>query len=316
MFDSIVRDKAKELGFDLVGIARADQSLERDFAAYEAFIDSGKHGEMGYLANNRELRRRIDSDGILGSAKSVICLGQRYAVEGTPDLGIIPWVARYARGRDYHNHLRKRLRKLAEFVRSLAEGTTARAMCDTAPVLERAWASLSGIGFIGKNGMLIAPGLGSFVLLGEVVTSLDLSPDQPLENKCGKCTRCIDACPSGAIVAPHVIDARRCISYLTIEHRGPYDQILEKSVGKLLFGCDICQDVCPFNRGKHTRIGPGSEYDPLPALSNLDREQLLGMSDEEISKVFQGSAMRRAKPEDWRRNVRVSLANDEGLGKG
>ena len=186
---------------------------------------------MGYLADAREARRRLDTDAILEGARSVICVAERYVRGGAPpgEAGkrgrgwsrVVQAIARYARGHDYHNHLRRRLRKLAAFVRTLGEGVEARPICDDAPVLERAWAARAGLGFVGKNGLLIAPGVGSFVLLGEVVTTLALLPDTPMAERCGSCTLCLDACPTGAFDAPFVLDPRRCISYLTIELRGP-----------------------------------------------------------------------------------------------
>jgi epoxyqueuosine reductase len=246
--EAALRERAGSLGFDRVGIASAAGPLEPEFSRYEAFVDAEKHGKMAYLAESREARRRLDTDAILEGAKSVICVAERYAGGPQGSEGVAPYIAKYARGSDYHNHLRRRLRKLAAFARTLARGARARPMSDDAPVLERAWAARAGLGFIGKNGLLIAPGLGSFVLLGEVVTTLPLTPDLPMTERCGSCSLCLDACPTGAFDAAFVLDPRRCISYLTIELRGPMPEELRSAVGEHLFGCDECQDVCPYNR--------------------------------------------------------------------
>ena len=193
-----VRQAARDLGFDAVGIARADVELDPEFARYEAFVDAGMHGEMRWLGENREARRRVDTDAILLGAKSVICVARRYqrnADDEARDPELARSIARYARGRDYHNGVRKKLRKIAAFVRALGTEDApvqARPLCDDAPVLERAWAARAGLGFIGKNGLIIVPGEGSFVLLGEVVTTLALVPDAPMTERCGSCTRCLD----------------------------------------------------------------------------------------------------------------------------
>ncbi|HLK41673.1 MAG TPA: QueG-associated DUF1730 domain-containing protein, partial [Polyangiaceae bacterium] len=199
-----VRAAATALGFDAVGVARADVSLDRDNVMYETFVGAGMHGEMAYLAKNAGVRERLDGEGILPGARSVICVARRYGVASSSSsassssTSTTNSIAAYARGRDYHGFLRKRLRRLASFVRSLGtpdEPVLARPLCDVEPVLERAWAARAGLGFVGKNGMLIVPGLGSMVLLGEVVTTLDLvgaAPRVPLHERCGSCTRCLD----------------------------------------------------------------------------------------------------------------------------
>lgn len=183
--------EAKRLGFDAVGVGRADLPLDADFDRYEAFVDDGMHGGMSWLAASREARRQLDSDHILLGAKSVICVARRYGrtdEEERADPELARSIARYARGRDYHNGLRKKLRKIAKLVRTLGtpeEPAQARPMCDDAPVLERAWAARAGLGFVGKNGLIIVPGVGSLVLLGEVVTTLALEPDPPIPERCG-----------------------------------------------------------------------------------------------------------------------------------
>lgn len=307
--DRAIRDKARELGFDLVGIASAAVPLEADYAHYEAFIAAGKQGEMGWLANHAEARRRLDTSAILEGAKSVICLAERYAGQESERQGVAPHIAKYARGLDYHRHMRKRLRALAAYVASLGEGVQARAMVDTAPVLERAWAARAGLGFVGKNGMLIAPGLGSYVLLGEVVTTLELIPDTPIGERCGSCTACLDACPTDAFDAPYVLDARRCISYLTIELRGEMPEELRDGVGEHLFGCDICQAVCPFNRGASQRRAIPSPYLPLGKWSELSMEAVAQLDEAAWDEATRGSPLRRATHAGLVRNAITVLAN-------
>ena len=308
--EAAVRAKAAELGFDAVGVARADVPIDEDHARYKAFVDGEFHGSMAYLANNQDVRRSLADPGILPGARSVICVAQRYAVRlPVPEPGIVGRIAKYARGRDYHNHVRRRVRKLADFVRTLEAGTLARPLIDTAPVLERAWAARSGIGFVGKNGMLICPGLGSFTVLGEVVTTLQLTPDQPMASRCGRCEACLEACPTAAFVKPFVLDARRCISYLTIEHRGAWESSWGELIAPRVFGCDTCQDVCPFNRGRGAWIDPGGPFDPLERWSSASPSSMLTLSPEALSGHLEGSAMRRVSHDDWRRNFIASAAD-------
>jgi epoxyqueuosine reductase len=293
-----------------MAVASVAEPPDQDFARYEAFVDAGMHGSMGYLADHREVRRSVSTEAILHGARSVICVAQRYAVRCDEGQGVVGRIARYARGRDYHGHLRQRLRKLAELVRGLAPGAEARPLCDTAPVLERAWAARAGLGFVGKNGMLIVPGLGSYVLLGEVVTTLALPPDRPQPQRCGACDSCLRACPTAAFVRPHVLDARRCIGYLTIEQRGPCDPTLEQGVGGRIFGCDACQAVCPHNAAQRAFIDPGTAYDPLPQWLSAALPELLGSSDAALEARLQGSALRRAGVEGIRRNLLIAVGND------
>jgi epoxyqueuosine reductase len=306
--DRAVLDRAHALGFDRVGVASAEGVLEPEFSRYEAFIDAEKHGKMAYLADAREARRRLDTDAILEGARSVICVAERYAgTEKGSDQGeVVSRIARYARGSDYHNHLRRRLRRLAAFVRTLGEGTRARPMSDDAPVLERAWAMRAGLGFIGKNGLLIAPGLGSFVLLGEVVTTLALTPGVPMTERCGSCTLCLDACPTSAFDAPFVLDPRRCISYLTIELRGAMPEEQREGVGEHLFGCDACQDVCPYNR---TAGETKPRYLPNARWNETSLEALTEIDDASYEALVRGSPTKRATKNGLARNAVTVLAN-------
>jgi epoxyqueuosine reductase len=314
-----VRARARELGFDAVAVARADVSLERDVERYDAFVAAGMHGEMTWLARHRGARARLDGEAVLAGAKSVVCLARRYQrppADERDDSETARGIARYARGRDYHGFLRQRVRRLAAFIRTLGtpgHPVHARPLCDDAPVLERAWASRAGLGFVGKNGLLIVPGVGSMVLLGEVVTTLRLDLDEPMADRCGSCRRCLDACPTGAFVAPFVLDPRRCVSYLTIEHRSAVAADLREGVGEHLFGCDDCQTVCPFNAGATARAplpdDDGDPFAPLERWSRVGLEQLLGLDERGWEAASQGTPVKRAGRASLARNAALVLGN-------
>jgi epoxyqueuosine reductase len=321
-FSDQVRALAGALGFDAVGIARANVPLDTDYFRYQAFVNDGLHGDMAWLARDGALRERLDGDGILMGAKSVVCVARRYPNEarhGAADGDVLSGIARYARGRDYHRFLRRRLRRLATFLRSLGtaeQPVHARPLCDEEPVLERAWAVRAGLGFVGKNGLLIVPGLGSMVLLGEVVTTLELEPSGArarLEDRCGSCTRCLDACPTQAFRAPFVLDPRRCISYLTIEQRGGIPEMLRESVGGHLFGCDDCQTICPFNAGAGARSpvdrSDGDPFAPLERWSSVGLATLLALDETEWSALFEGTPLRRIGRKGIARNAATVLGN-------
>jgi epoxyqueuosine reductase len=288
-----IQERARALGFDAVGIARADVPLGPEFERYVDFVRAGRHGAMGYLAAEPEARRRLDSEAILPGAKSVICLARRYArtpEDEASDPPLARRVARYARGQDYHNFLRKKVRALAAFVRTLGPEVRARPLCDEEPLLERAWAARAGIGFVGKNGLVIIPGQGSFVLLGEVVTTLAIEPDQPIAERCGSCTLCLDACPTQAFDAPFVLDPRRCVAYLTIE-----DTAGDRAgVTEHLFGCDACQSVCPFNKTRAPAAPKTRPFRPLPVWEGLGLADLLRLDEPGFLALTTGSPLRRA----------------------
>jgi epoxyqueuosine reductase len=288
-----IRARARELGFDTVAFARATP-LDVDHPRYLAFLAGGYHGEMKYLAENAELRARVDVPELLDGARTVICLARRYVrAEEAARPSLVGTIARYARGRDYHNFVEKRARSLAKFVRRLGEGVGARAFVDSAPVLERAWAAQAGLGFVGKNGLIIVPGQGSFCLLGEVLTTLELEAldyGVPIGERCGSCTACLDACPTEAFVAPFVLDARRCISFQTIERREAPP--LAGDFGERLFGCDACQEVCPYNR-----VAPGGATEPFAPLdrwADATLAVLVGLDDDGFAALTEASPVRRA----------------------
>lgn len=303
-----IREEAARLGFDAVAFARAEP-LGLEYARYEEFLARGAHGAMAFLADDPEARRSVDHRRFVPGARTVICTATRTTSEAGE--GGEALVARYARGRDYHNALKRKLKKLARFVATLGdegEEVVARGYVDAAPMLERAWAARSGLGFIGKNGLCIVPGLGSFVLLGEVVTTLEVMAGTPLEERCGSCTRCLDACPTQAFDAPWVLDPRRCIAYLTIEHAGPFPDDLEPHVGAHLFGCDDCQSVCPFNAGKGAREAlREASLVPLPTWRGLTLRDLLRAGDDDVRALVDGTPLRRPGVEGLLRNAVVAF---------
>ena len=295
-----VKDRARELGFDRVAIGPA--TPPRHGEAFERWLSSGYAGEMDYLARGRAAR--LDPTVLLEGARSVVAvaLGYRPPTEGG---GWEP-VARYARGRDYHDVMRPRLVELGAAIRELAGmETRCRACVDTSAVLERDLAAQAGLGWIGKNTNLLDQGLGSFFFIGIVLTTAVLAADGEVADRCGSCTACLDACPTAAFAAPYVLDARRCISYLTIEHRGSIPEALRPGIGSWAFGCDDCQTVCPWNRRapvtQETELAPRGDLEPLPALLRLD--------DAEYRARFKGSAITRAKRRGLLRNVAIVLGN-------
>ncbi|HHH10773.1 MAG TPA: tRNA epoxyqueuosine(34) reductase QueG, partial [Sorangium sp.] len=299
--------RAQVLGFDKVGFARADQPLEKDHQRYQQFIDAGMHGDMAYLANHRQVRRRVDTEAIVAGARTVVCLAEKYRRAGEcDDPPLAQLMARYARGRDYHNHLRKRVRKLAQFVTELQPGAQARALCDTAPVLERAWAARAGLGFIGKNGLLIVPGEGSYCLLAEVVTTVGLPAGdygRAMGERCGSCTACLDVCPTQAFVAPFVLDPRRCLSFLTIETKTMPPAAAAAQYGEHLFGCDDCQQVCPYNAVRPRDGDSTARYAPLDRWREVDLHQLVTWSEERFDEYTRGTPLRRARRRGLARNA-------------
>jgi epoxyqueuosine reductase len=296
-----------DLGFAQAGIADAAPTRYADELV--RWLEAGRHGSMAYLKD--QLAARLDPNLVLPGARSVIMVADLYAPRGAHDEPRAGQgrIARYARGRDYHAVMKKRLHRLADDLASRFPGHRFRAFVDTAPVLEREYAARAGMGWIGRHTLLIHPRLGSYVLLGGLLTTMELAPPQDqavITDHCGTCTRCIDACPTAAI-SPYSVDAGRCISYLTIERRGPIDPGLHPAIGDWLYGCDVCQEVCPHNSPKPSpdRILP--EYEPRG--SGLDLLEVLGWSEEDRRNAFQGSAMKRANLAMMKRNAIIILCN-------
>ncbi len=346
-----------EAGFDLAGVAPL--AAWRDLEFSREWVEKGYAGDMHYLEN----AKRQDPRLLLPAAKSVVCVGLVYNAPNpystevnrprTTDNGRASetpraWISRYAWGRDYHEVLRERLEKLRAAIRTLAPSAETRVYVDTGPIVERAFARLSGIGWMGKNTCLINQEKGSWFFLGVILTSLDLEPDLPAPDRCGSCTRCLEACPTGALVEPYVMDASRCIAYFTIELKGSIPEPFREGLGSNVFGCDICQDVCPWNNRTQNavrfqdpdgpdRSGPaigevGSqnpadspkrvataslpEFQPLRVeagtsfdLFNPPLEALASLSKEDFKRIFVRSPIKRTKYRGWLRNLSVAMGN-------
>ena len=310
-----IKQKAAELGFDLCGITSAEPSA---FAAeYRDWISQGMHGEMAYLERN--LERRLDPRELLPEARSIIVVGMNYYTDtpnpdspiSQPSNSVSPHAifARYARGDDYHDVMTARLKALLEFLKAETnEETTGRVYVDAGPILEREVARRAGLGWFGKNTMLINTRRGSYFFLGEIVTNVFLQTDNPAIGGCGTCTKCLDACPTGAITEPYRVDARRCISYLTIELKGEIPEEFHPALnanGARIFGCDICQEVCPFNI---RRAAPTQEpsFQPRDITRNSTLKDLLLLSEEEFRAQFKGSPVKRTKYRGLIRNVKAA----------
>ncbi|MGA2440775.1 MAG: tRNA epoxyqueuosine(34) reductase QueG [Tepidisphaeraceae bacterium] len=292
-----IKRRARELGFDLVGIAAATASGYRQYL--RQWLDSGQAGEMGYLAERFE--QRTDPAAYLPGAASVISVGINYFVPLERAPAGHGRIARYALGEDYHELIKGRLHGLADWIRQVAPEAKTRCSVDTAPVMEKELAARAGIGWIGKNTCIINEEIGSWILLGEVLTTLALPADEPATDRCGSCRRCIEACPTQAITEPYQLDARRCISYLTIEHRGQIDKELSAKFGNWMYGCDICQDVCPWNRDPPAAADAALK--PRWPSGTLGPEQVMGWTDEDYRRELKGSAMKRVKLAMWKRNA-------------
>ncbi|MFO0678885.1 MAG: tRNA epoxyqueuosine(34) reductase QueG [Polyangiaceae bacterium] len=312
---SRVRAFVKTLGFDAVGFARADLPLDDDIRRYDAFVADGKHGDMAWLGANREVRRTLSGPDILVGGRTVVCVAKRYR-RSAEDEGTDPTfacgIARYARGQDYHVFLRKRLRKIARFLETAFPDrgpVKTRVLLDEEPVLERAWAARAGLGFVGKNGLLIVPGEGSMILLGEVVTTLAFDTGTPMAERCGSCRACLDACPTRAFDAPFVLDARKCIAYLTIEKRGPVPEEFREALGEHLFGCDDCQTICPFNAASLARKEHEPRFAPHARFQDVKVEDLLTLDADGFAKLAEGSPLHRATREGLARNAALVLGN-------
>jgi epoxyqueuosine reductase len=305
-----IQAHARALGFDLCGVAPAADFPE--LHAFDDWIARGYAGGMAYLARSAD--RRADVRRVMPSARSVIVTGTVYNVERPYSTQIADprraHVARYAWGDDYHEVIGRRLDALVEWLRAQSrEPFEARAYVDTGPVQERVYAQYAGLGWIGKNTCLINAELGSFLFLGVILCSLPLAPGAPGFDRCGACTLCLEACPTQAFAGPGVLDATRCISYLTIEHRGPIPADLAAGVGGHVYGCDVCQEVCPWNGRAATSADPA--WQPRSAWDMRTIVELSRMSDDELRHAMRGSAMQRAKVAGLRRNLDVALANAE-----
>jgi epoxyqueuosine reductase len=299
-----MKQRARELGFSHAGVATA-QLLDEEGVRLREWLARGFHADMQWMKSGME--KRIDPDLVLPNARSIVSVAMNYYVENQhPTDARAGKISRYAWGDDYHQVLLERLRSLAAWIEAEVPGSQAKAYVDTGPLLEKAWAQRAGIGWIGKHTNLITTDMGSWVFLGEVVTTAEFEADEPAADHCGNCRLCIDACPTGAITGPYVVDARLCLSYLTIEHRGEVPQELTGKFEGWIYGCDICQDVCPWNE-KHATSSEEPGFSPREHNRSPDLEEWSIMTEEEFRRLFRGSAMKRAKHQGLLRNVRIVL---------
>ena len=305
-----IRAKAHELGFDAVGFARAELPPQAG-ARLRALVSEGLHGEMGWLAERME--QRESPRGLWPEARSVISLGMSYAPEGDalatlsqPDRGTI---SVYARGRDYHDIIKGKLKHLAQFIvsRATAEHPRVKVFVDTAPVMEKPLAAEAGLGWQGKHTNLVSRAHGSWLFLGEIYTTLDLAPDPPHADRCGSCTRCMVACPTAAITAPYLLEPVRCISYLTIEHAGPIPLEFREAMGNRIYGCDDCLAVCPWNR--FARVGREAKLAARPELQAPALAELSRLDDAGFRALFAGSPIKRIGRNRFLRNVAIAIGN-------
>jgi len=300
-YASTIKKLAKDLGFDYCGIAKAG-FLEEEAPKLEAWLNRNYHGQMAYMENYFD--KRLDPTKLVDGAKTVVSLIYNYFPKERLPQGEENYkLAKYAYGKDYHFVIKEKLKSFLSMLREEVGEIGGRAFVDSAPVLERQWAKKAGIGWTGKNSLLLNRNLGSYFFLAELIIDLEVSPDPPaVKDYCGSCTRCIDACPTEAIAQPGLVDGSRCISYFTIELKEEIPDSVKGKFDNWIFGCDICQDVCPWNSFSRPHTEP--EFDPHPDLKEMEREDWEEITAETFNKVFQKSAVKRTKLEGLKRNIR------------
>ena len=295
----LIKEKAKDLGFFFTGISKAD-FLEEEAGQLEAWLKAGNHGEMSYMENHFD--KRLDPRVLVDGAKSVVSLLLNYFPDEHEQTVGAPKISKYAYGEDYHFIIKDKLKTLLQFIQDEIGEVGGRVFVDSAPVMDKAWAKRSGLGWMGKNANIIHPKHGSFFFIAELIIDLELEEDGPIKDYCGTCTKCIDACPTGAIVEPYKIDGSKCISYLTIELK---NQIPEEFKGKMdnwVFGCDVCQDVCPWNR--FSKPHNQAEFNPHDQLLKMNKSDWEDISEELFREVFRKSAVKRTKYAGLKRNIK------------
>ncbi|HEY0895112.1 MAG TPA: tRNA epoxyqueuosine(34) reductase QueG [Sphingobacteriaceae bacterium] len=299
MYSRIIKEEARRLGFMFCGISRAG-FLEEEAPRLESWLTNGYHGEMQYMENHFD--KRLDPTRLVEGARSVVSLALNYYPEVRQSDPHAPRISKYAYGTDYHFVIKDKLKELLEVIRERIGEVDGRAFVDSAPVLDKAWARKAGIGWVGKNSNLLNKNSGSFFFLAELILDLELAPDiAPARDHCGTCTRCIDACPTDAIVGPYIVDGSRCISYLTIELKNEIPQEFRGKMDNWMFGCDICQDVCPWNRFSVFHQEPA--FQPQEELLGFSRADWEEMTEETFRKVFKNSPVKRTKFSGLKRNI-------------
>jgi len=302
--NELIKNKAKELGFSAIGISKAD-ILEKESHYLKQWLDNGFHGEMNYMENHFE--KRTDPRNLVEGAKSVISVLYNYYPKDFQKKDTYQ-ISKYAYGRDYHYVVKVKLNQLLNFINNEIHVVSGRAFVDSAPVMDKVWAAKSGLGWIGKNTNLISQQFGSFVFIGELIINLELDYDTPVKDYCGSCTKCIDACPTGALI-PYQLDARKCISYLTIGKKGEIPDEVKWKWNNWIFGCDICQDVCPWN----AKIKPTNEpqFQISDLLNNMNKEAWQNIDKITFKKLFKNSPIERAKFEGLKHNIEFIYQCDE-----
>lgn len=294
-----IKRQAARFGFAACGVARAD-FLQQDAMRFEHWLAHGMHGEMAYMADHLDMR--LDPAQLMPGAKSVVSLAYNY-FRPQNDPPASPYlISMYAQGRDYHRVLRRKLREMIAAIRHEVGEFEARVCIDSAPITEKTWAAEAGLGWIGKNSLLVMPRAGSYHFLAELVVDIELHYDSPMGDHCGVCRECVDACPTGAIIEPYVVDARKCISYMTIEMKSDIPEAMAGRYSGWIFGCDICQQVCPFNRFAAPHDEP--QFEPRPEISMMTAEQWHQLTPERFEDLFAGTPVMRAKYDRLMRNIR------------
>jgi epoxyqueuosine reductase len=300
-----LKAEAQRLGFDACGISKAER-LDPEAQRLEQWLHEGRHGTMQWMENHFD--KRVDPRLLVDGARSVISvIHTYYQPVDSPSTEATGRISRYAWGDDYHEVLKEKLFALYAWLEEQAGEVSGRAFVDSAPVMDKAWAARSGLGWIGKSTMLLNRSLGSYFFVGELIVDVPLPPDGPVPDFCGSCTRCIDACPTGALDAPYQIDAERCISYLTIEHRGAeLPEGMDSEISNWIFGCDVCQEVCPWN--KFARPTREPRFLPRPGVTDTELREWVELDLEAFRQRFRKSPVKRTKYEGFQRNVRAALA--------
>lgn len=293
----LIKDEAKRLGFLSCGISKAE-FLEEEAPRLENWLNANMHGEMQYMENHFD--KRLDPTKLVEGSKSVISLLLNYYPEEKQGKDTYK-ISKYAYGQDYHHVIKSKLRQLQEFISEKIGEVSGRAFVDSAPVLDKAWAAKSGLGWIGKHSNLLTQQVGSFYFIAELIVDLELDYDARVTDHCGTCTACLDACPTQAIVAPYVVDGSKCISYFTIELKDELPRAFHGEFDDWMFGCDVCQDVCPWNRFSKPHSEP--LFDPKPELLSMTKKDWEEITEEVFRKVFQKSAVKRTKFTGLKRNI-------------
>ncbi|MBK7182644.1 MAG: tRNA epoxyqueuosine(34) reductase QueG [Bacteroidetes bacterium] len=295
----LIKSEAKRLGFDYVGISKAD-FLEEEAPRLESWLNKNMHGQMSYMQNHFD--KRLDPRILVPGAKSVVSLLLNYYPSQKQVDDTAPKISKYAYGNDYHDVIKDKLNQILQFIKDTIGDVDGRVFVDSAPVLDKAWAKKSGLGWIGKNSNLINKQSGSFFFIAELISDLELEADGPIKDYCGTCTKCIDACPTEAIVAPQIVDGSRCISYFTIELKDAIPLDVKGKFDNWMFGCDVCQDVCPWNRFSKPHHEP--QFNPANGLLEITKKEWLELTEETFKKVFKDSAVKRTKYNGLTRNIK------------